>query len=91
MNIGYRLREARKAARMTQEMAAYWTESSREQLSNIESGRHEPRLSTIVKLCDVYGTTVSEVIGESRRNPPDMNARERRAVESLLKAMRGEL
>ena len=90
MNIATRLRAARKAARMTQELAAYWSETSREHLSNIESGRHEPRLSTVARLADVYGTTVSELIGEVPRKAPEMNVRERRAVELLLQAMRGE-
>jgi transcriptional regulator with XRE-family HTH domain len=91
MNIAPRLRAARKAARMTQELAAYWSETSREQLSNIESGRHEPRLSTVAKLADAYGTTVSELIGEVPRKPPEMNARERNAVNLLLQTLRGEL
>ncbi len=91
MNIAPRLREARRAARMSQQVAAYWSETSREQLSNIESGRHEPRLSTVARLADVYGTTVSELIGEVPRGMPAMNARERRAVELMLQAMRGEM
>jgi transcriptional regulator with XRE-family HTH domain len=91
MNIAPRLRDARRAARMTQELAAYWSETSREQLSNIESGRNEPRLSTVAKLADVYGTTVSELIGEVPRKAPDMNAHERSLVDLFLKTLRGEL
>lgn len=91
MTIGRLLRAARKAARMTQEDAAYWCECERTQISNLESGQHEPRVSTLRKLADAYGTTVSALIGEVPPQPREMNARERRAVDVLLQAMRGEM
>lgn len=91
MKLGRLLRDARKAAGMTQDEAAEWMGVERSQISNLETGEHEPRLSTLRKLSDTYGKTVSELIGESPPRQRRMNARERRAVDVLLAVMRKDL
>ena len=83
MTIGRLLRAARKAARMTQEDAAYWCECERTQISNLESGQHEPRVSTLRKLADAYGTTVSALIGEVPPPVQVLTAQERAVLAAL--------
>lgn len=83
MTIGRLLRAARKAARMTQEDAAYWCECERTQISNLESGQHEPRVSTLRKLADAYGTTVSALIGEVPPPAQVLTAQERAVLAAL--------
>lgn len=91
MKTGQRLKEARIACGMTQEEAAHWCEFERSQIANIESCRHEPRLETLRRLADCYGKTVSELIGEVPPSPRQMSVIERKAVDLLLAAMRGEM
>lgn len=83
MKIGSHLRAARIAARMTQEDAAYWCEVERSQISNLETGRHEPRIATLRKLADAYGTTVSALIGEVPPPVQALTAQERAVLAAL--------
>ena len=83
MTIGQRIRAARLAAGMTQEEAAYWCDCKRSQISNIETGCHEPRLSTMRKLADAYGTTVSALIGEVPPLVQVLTAQERAVLAAL--------
>lgn len=83
MTLGQRIRTARKAARMTQDEAAYWCGFQRTQISNLENGEHEPRVSTLRKLADAYGTTVSALIGEVPPPAQVLTAQERAVLAAL--------
>lgn len=91
MKLGHHLREARKLARLSITAAAEYAGIARSHLSDLERSRHAPTLPLAQALADVYGMSVSQLIGDEPKCEPTMNARERRAVAVLLAAMRGEL
>jgi DNA-binding XRE family transcriptional regulator len=60
--VAKQVREPRKRARLTQEQVARAADVSLAYLSRIENGRHEPTLTTLAKLANVLGVTVSELV-----------------------------
>lgn len=83
MKLCHRLRDARKAAGMTQERAAYWAESSRENISDLEQGKHSPSLSMLIRLADTYGVTVSMLLGDQPMTMEGLTRKERAVVELM--------
>lgn len=59
------LRELRRRAGLTLEAAAARAELSPAHLSRLETGQRQPSLPVLLKLARVYGTTVSELLGEA--------------------------
>ena len=83
MKLGHALRAARKRAKMTQDEAAHWAEVSRAHISNLETQDHEPRISTLRRMADVYGCTVSMLLGEEPMRMDCLTRRERAIVELM--------
>ncbi|GAA4419199.1 hypothetical protein GCM10023169_09650 [Georgenia halophila] len=84
--LGRRIRHARTSRGMTLRELAGLVRSTTSQLSLIENGRREPRLSLLTALADALGTTPGELL--SPEPPPDRRA----ALEiALEQAQRGPL
>jgi len=64
--MGERVKRHREAKKMDQEKLAYLGGVSAKTVSNIECGKHSPRLSTLVRLADVLGVSVSELLAARR-------------------------
>jgi transcriptional regulator with XRE-family HTH domain len=64
-----RLRERRLAAGMTLEAAARRAGLSPAHLSRLESGLRQPSLPMLLGLARMYGTTVSDLLGETSAEP----------------------
>jgi transcriptional regulator with XRE-family HTH domain len=60
-----RLRERRRAAGWTLEAAAHRAGLSPAHLSRLESGLRQPSLPVLLGLARMYGTTVSDLLGET--------------------------
>ncbi|RFU87814.1 XRE family transcriptional regulator [Streptomyces triticagri] len=69
--VAPRLRELRGHAGLTLEAAAHAAGLSPAHLSRLETGRRQPSLPMLLALARTYGTTVSELLGET---PPDRDA-----------------
>ncbi|MFE9664028.1 cupin domain-containing protein [Streptomyces sp. NPDC005955] len=63
--VAPRLRERRRGAALTLEAAAASAGLSPAHLSRLETGRRQPSLPMLLSLARVYGTTVSELLGET--------------------------
>ncbi|MGX2993538.1 helix-turn-helix domain-containing protein [Streptomyces sp. JNUCC 64] len=63
--VAPRLRERRRGAGLTLETAAASAGLSPAHLSRLETGRRQPSLPMLLALARVYGTTVSELLGET--------------------------
>ncbi|MFH8293879.1 helix-turn-helix domain-containing protein [Streptomyces sp. NPDC018059] len=63
--VAPRLRELRRRASLTLEAAARTAGLSPAHLSRLETGQRQPSLPTLLALARVYGTTVSELLGET--------------------------
>ncbi|MER5492676.1 helix-turn-helix domain-containing protein [Streptomyces sp. NPDC002454] len=63
--VAPRLRELRRGAGLTLETAAAAAGLSPAHLSRLETGRRQPSLPMLLALARVYGTTVSELLGET--------------------------
>ncbi|MER7971255.1 MULTISPECIES: XRE family transcriptional regulator [unclassified Streptomyces] len=59
------LRELRRRASLTLEAAARTAGLSPAHLSRLETGQRQPSLPMLLALARIYGTTVSEVLGET--------------------------
>ncbi|MGW7417784.1 helix-turn-helix domain-containing protein [Streptomyces sp. NPDC054863] len=59
------LRELRRRSGLTLEAAARRATLSPAHLSRLETGRRQPSLPMLLSLARIYGTTVSELLGES--------------------------
>jgi quercetin dioxygenase-like cupin family protein/DNA-binding XRE family transcriptional regulator len=64
-----RLREQRRTSGMTLEAAAQRLGLSAAHLSRMESGLRQPSLPVLLGLARLYGTTVSDLIGETSAGP----------------------
>lgn len=69
--VAPRLRELRRGRALTLETAAQRAGLSPAHLSRLETGRRQPSLPMLLGLARIYGTTVSELLGET---PPDRDA-----------------
>ncbi|MEV6264798.1 XRE family transcriptional regulator [Streptomyces sp. NPDC051784] len=69
--VAPRLRELRRSRGLTLESAAGRAGLSPAHLSRLETGRRQPSLPMLLGLARVYGTTVSELLGEM---PPERDA-----------------
>lgn len=67
-DVAPRLRELRRGRGLTLEAAAARAGLSPAHLSRLETGRRQPSLPMLLGLARVYGTTVSELLGEE---PPE--------------------
>lgn len=56
------LREAREAAKLTQMALAHRAGMDMAEISRLESGRRDPRLSTIVRLAAALDVTVERLV-----------------------------
>lgn len=64
-----RLRERRRAGGLTLETAARRVGLSAAHLSRLESGLRQPSLPVLLGLARLYGTTVSDLLGETAAEP----------------------
>ncbi|MBH0242841.1 helix-turn-helix domain-containing protein [Streptomyces cavourensis] len=69
--VAPRLRELRRGRGLTLETAAQRAGLSPAHLSRLETGRRQPSLPMLLGLARIYGTTVSELLGEK---PPERDA-----------------
>ncbi|MER8071844.1 XRE family transcriptional regulator [Streptomyces sp. NPDC094034] len=67
-DVAPRLRELRRGRRLTLETAAGRAGLSPAHLSRLETGLRQPSLPMLLSLARIYGTTVSELLGEM---PPE--------------------
>ncbi|MEV6952997.1 XRE family transcriptional regulator [Streptomyces sp. NPDC051183] len=63
--VAPQLRELRRRAGLTLEAAAARARLSPAHLSRLETGRRQPSLPLLLELARTYGTTVSELLGET--------------------------
>ncbi|MFE3031328.1 helix-turn-helix domain-containing protein [Streptomyces canus] len=64
-SVAPQLRALRRRASLTLEAAAAATGLSPAHLSRLETGQRQPSLPTLLALARIYGTTVSELLGET--------------------------
>ncbi|WUL57254.1 XRE family transcriptional regulator [Streptomyces sp. NBC_00344] len=67
-DVAPRLRDMRRRGRLTLEAAARRAGLSPAHLSRLETGARQPSLPMLLSLTRIYGTTVSELLGET---PPE--------------------
>ena len=84
--LGKRLKRARQDAGLSLARASQWSGVHPSYIAALESGKNEPRVSTLVKLCDAYGVTASEMIGDMPQRGIVLTERER----AVINVMRGE-
>ena len=63
------LRRARKAAGLTQQQLADRLHVTRQSVSSWELGRTEPDFETAGRLAEIFGTSVSSLLGEDEKPP----------------------
>lgn len=66
-----RVSVARKRARMTQHDLSKLTSIPREVISRIETGRADPRISTVHKIAKALNCTIDDLLSE--KETPDAN------------------
>ncbi|EDY46365.1 helix-turn-helix domain-containing protein [Streptomyces sp. SPB074] len=69
VTVAPHLRELRRRAGLTLEAAAKAASLSPAHLSRLETGRRQPSLPMLLALARTYGTTVSELLGETPAGP----------------------
>ncbi len=67
--FGNQLAAARNQAKLTQEALGQLSSVHRTEISQLELGRHIPRLDTVVKLAGALKIEPSELIGDVRWSP----------------------
>ena len=65
--VALQLKRLRKTNRMTQQDVADRLDISASAVGMYEQGRREPDLATLVKLADIFGVSVDQLIGRTGR------------------------
>lgn len=65
-NIADNIRLLRTKHRISQELLAEKIQMSNQQISSIENELSEPKLSTIIKIAEVFNVTVNDLIYEQK-------------------------
>ena len=85
----------RKQCRLSQQVVAEWMDTTQSAVSELESGRIDPRLSTLQRYARALGKELHVMIGEvgSAEDPNDATARGRwiRNAAATFKAPTAEL
>lgn len=69
MNIGNRLKQLRKQHNLTQRQIADFLEISQSLYAKIEAGDRNPKLTKLLKLCDLYNVSEEYIVyGEGKPN-----------------------
>ena len=87
MAIGDKIREARKAAGLTQVELAKKTSLSRSYIGDIEKNRYNPSVTTLQLIATATGTTMAFLLDGAEMvepSPPHIDARTRRQLEKVL-------
>ncbi len=80
--LGEKLRKLRLAAGLTQSEAARRARISRNYLSQLERNvAHQPAMSVVITLADLYGVTVAELLDEQVQTTDCMSIR--RAFDAI--------
>ena len=64
------LKQLRKANRMTQQDVAMYLDISASAVGMYEQGRREPDLATLIKMADMFGVSVDQLIGRTGKIQP---------------------
>ena len=65
-----RLRELRLLNGYTQQFLADFLDIKRPTYTRYESGSNEPDISTLLKLCDLYGVSMDYLLGKTQKDKP---------------------
>ncbi len=68
--IGKRIKEARRARRLSQEALSEKVSLSAKYLSSIERGKENPTLETLIRLADALELEASELFNYQHEKPP---------------------
>lgn len=98
LQLGKRIREARKGAGLTQAELASLISLSRTSVTNIELGRQHILLHTLYDMASALGREVTDLMPEMKpesredlteRIPDGLDEREREWIESLVSTTKG--
>ena len=73
MDIGKKLRDARNAAKLTQESAAESLGVSRQTISNWETGKTYPDIVSVIRMSDLYSVSLDCLLKEEKTVSNDLN------------------
>ena len=73
MDIGKKLRDARNAAKLTQESAAESLGVSRQTISNWETGKTYPDIVSVIRMSDLYSVSLDCLLKEEKTVSNNLN------------------
>lgn len=71
-----KLKECRKAKKMTQEEVAKLLNVTTQTYQNYELNKREPNIETLIKLANIFDTTIDYLIGREKKQLIDKNDKE---------------
>lgn len=69
MDIGFKIKNARIAAKLTQEQVADALGVSRQTISNWENGKTYPDIVSVIKMSDLYAISLDHLLKEKEETP----------------------
>lgn len=97
-NIGVRIREARKAADMTQEALAEAAELSVSYIGQLESSKKRARVDTLARIADALGVPLAQLLMDRRSDADtllalaaDCTDTERQIIFDVIQALKQSL
>ena len=74
LTLGYRIKQARKRAGLTQEQLAKLTNLSRPHIGGIETNRYTPSIATLQLIADILNVKVAELVEDEKSSVnPNIN------------------
>ena len=62
------LKELRKQQNLTQVQVSQYLNTTHQTYNNYENGKYEPSIDMLIKLADLYNTSIDFIVGRNRAN-----------------------
>lgn len=63
-----KLKELRKQQNLTQVQVSQYLNTTHQTYNNYENGKYEPSIDMLIKLADLYNTSIDFIVGRNRVN-----------------------
>ena len=86
MDFAENLKEARRARNLTQKDLAKLSQLTQPQISQLESGKNEPKLSTVIALSSVLGMSLDELTTRRNSTKQPISKSDQKSIQQTGKA-----
>lgn len=77
------IKEMRKKHNLTQEQIAQYLNTTHQTYNNYELGKTQPSIETLIKLANLFNTSIDNIVGRENENEIDISALSNKKIEFI--------